>query len=143
MAAPRVLDGELSSWGRRHSREMPEAGTRTIIFAEKPTFVPPGLEWLFEKPADEDGSFRLEFVAETYMTPRGVAGKFLTQDGQLLSQGAIHNETGKAIFLFPTAKTFVRFDMLPAHRERMAGFTVQGFMLQGLKAMKIQTVNRE
>ena len=104
------------------------AGTRTIIFAEKPTFVPSGLEWLFEKPADEDGSFRLEFVAETYMTPEGVAGRFLTQDGQLLSQGAIHNETGRAIFLFPPAKTFVRFDMLPAHRERMAGFTVQGFI---------------
>lgn len=103
-------------------------GTRTITFAEKPTFVPPGLERLFEKPADEDGSFRLEFIAETYMTPKGVVGKFLTRDGQLLLQGNIHNETGEAIVLLPTAKAFIRFNMLAAYPERMAGFTLQGFI---------------
>jgi hypothetical protein len=103
-------------------------GTRTITFAEKPTFVPPGLESLFEKPVEEDGSFRLEFAAETYMTPKGVVGKFLTRDGQLLFQGSIHNETGKAIVLLPTAKAFIRFDMLAAYPERMAGFTIQGFI---------------
>jgi len=103
-------------------------GTRTITFAEKPTFVPPGLESLFEKPADEDGSFRLEFTAENYMTPKGYAGKFYAQDGQLVLQVGIQNETGKAIVLLPTAKAFVRFDMLPTYRQRMAGFTIQGFI---------------
>lgn len=103
-------------------------GTRTIIFAEKPTFVPPGMAGLFDKPANENGSFALEFNAESYLSPKGYATKIYAQDGKLVMQASVHNETGKAIVLLPTAKAYVRFDVVEAYRQRMAAFTIQGFI---------------
>ncbi len=103
-------------------------GTRTITFDEKPTFVPPGLDVLFERPEGEEDLFILEFTAETYVSPKGYATKIYGKDGQLVMQASIYNETGKAILLLPTAKVYVQFDVVEAYRQRMAGFTIQGFI---------------
>ncbi len=103
-------------------------GTRRITFAEKPTFVPPGMGGLFAKAADEDGSFTLEFTAETYLSPQGYATKIHAKDGTLIAQVSVHNETGKAILLLPAAKVYLQFNVVEAYRQRMAGFTIQGFI---------------
>jgi len=103
-------------------------GTRTITFVEKPTFYPPVMAGLFEKESNEDGTFKLEFRAESFLSPAGFAHKVYSEDGELVMQAGIHNETGVAIVLLPTAKAYVRSQMLEAYQERMAGFTIQGFI---------------
>ena len=103
-------------------------GTRTITFDEKPTFVPPGMDALFERPEGDEGPVVLEFTAENYLSPQGVAMKIYTQDGQLVVYAGIHNKTAEGVVLLPTAKAYVRFEMLEAYHERMAGFTIQGLI---------------
>jgi hypothetical protein len=103
-------------------------GTRTITFDEKPTIFPPGMEAMFETPEGDQDPVVLEFTAENYLSPQGVAMKIYTQDGQLVVYAGIHNETGEGIVLLPTAKAYVRFEMLEAYHERMAGFTIQGLI---------------
>ncbi|MBN1505982.1 MAG: hypothetical protein JW955_04005 [Sedimentisphaerales bacterium] len=103
-------------------------GTRTITFQEKPAFVPPGVDALFERPKGDTGPFVLEFNAESYLSPQGYATKIYAQDGTLVLQASVHNETGKATLLLPTAKVYVQFDVVEPYRQRMAAFTIQGFI---------------
>ncbi|MBN1361713.1 MAG: hypothetical protein JW993_14040, partial [Sedimentisphaerales bacterium] len=103
-------------------------GTRTITFDEKPTIFPPGMDAMFETPEGGQGPVILEFTAENYMSPQGYATKIYAKDGQLVMYAGIHNDTGEGVILLPTARAYMRFEMLEAYRERMAGFTIQGFM---------------
>lgn len=103
-------------------------GTRTATFAKKPAFMPPGMASLFEKYTNEDGSVTIPFVAESYVSPQGYATKVCLEDGTLVLQACVHNATGKAVILLPQPKAYVQFDVAEAYRQRMAGFTVQGFI---------------
>jgi len=103
-------------------------GTRVLTVDEMPVLMPPGLAPLFERPAGETGPFVLTLTAETYMSSQGYATKIYDKNRGFLAEACVHNGTGTATILLPTAKAYLRFDVSQAYRDKMAGFTIQGFI---------------
>jgi hypothetical protein len=115
-------------------------GTRVLTVDEMPVLMPPDLAPLFERPGGETGPFVLTLVAETYMSSQGYATKIYDKNGGFLAEVCVHNETGTATVLLHTAKAYLRFEVSQAYRDKMAGFTIRGFVDMMYRSGEYQTI---